>query len=133
MSKTLRVGVIDLVSKSADHTMWGRLMNANLASIMPQVVAVWCEQEGHEVTFEGKGRHDVCVVPRAVVIVEAMASRLPVVASAVSGIRDLVIPEKNGLLVPAGDSGAPSRLDHKRLRRPGDNRRHNLEGLESAG
>ena len=26
-------------------------MNANLASIMPQVVAVWCEAEGHEVTF----------------------------------------------------------------------------------
>src|SRR5258707_2556387 len=25
-------------------------MNANLASIMPQVVAVWCEAEGHEVT-----------------------------------------------------------------------------------
>jgi hypothetical protein len=26
-------------------------MNANLASIMPQVVAVWCEELGHEVTF----------------------------------------------------------------------------------
>ncbi len=26
-------------------------MNANLASIMPQVVANWCEQEGHEVEF----------------------------------------------------------------------------------
>jgi hypothetical protein len=26
-------------------------MNANLASIMPQVVAAWCESEGHEVTF----------------------------------------------------------------------------------
>ena len=26
-------------------------MNANLASIMPQVVAVWCEEEGHNVTF----------------------------------------------------------------------------------
>jgi hypothetical protein len=26
-------------------------MNANLASIMPQVVGVWCEAEGHEVTF----------------------------------------------------------------------------------
>jgi hypothetical protein len=25
-------------------------MNANLASIMPQVVAVWCEAEGHDVT-----------------------------------------------------------------------------------
>ena len=26
-------------------------MNANLASIMPQVVAVWCEAEGHDVTY----------------------------------------------------------------------------------
>jgi len=26
-------------------------MHANLASIMPQVIAVWCEQEGHDVTF----------------------------------------------------------------------------------
>jgi hypothetical protein len=26
-------------------------MHANLASIMPQVVAAWCEQEGHQVTF----------------------------------------------------------------------------------
>src|SRR5262245_19827067 len=26
-------------------------MNANLASIMPQVIAIWCEDEGHEVTF----------------------------------------------------------------------------------
>src|SRR5437764_4759208 len=26
-------------------------MHANLASIMPQVVGVWCEAEGHDVTF----------------------------------------------------------------------------------
>lgn len=26
-------------------------MNANLASLMPQVVATWCEAEGHDVTF----------------------------------------------------------------------------------
>jgi chorismate synthase len=30
--------------------------------------------EGQEVTLEGKGRHDPCVVPRAVPIVEAMAA-----------------------------------------------------------
>jgi chorismate synthase len=29
---------------------------------------------GEEVTVEGKGRHDPCVVPRAVPIVEAMAA-----------------------------------------------------------
>ena len=31
--------------------MFARVMNANLASIMPQVVGVWCEEEGHHVTF----------------------------------------------------------------------------------
>src|SRR5882757_8098450 len=45
----LKIGVIDLVSKGPTHTLWARIMHANLASIMPQVVATWCEQEGHEV------------------------------------------------------------------------------------
>ena len=31
-------------------------------------------QNGEEVVVEGKGRHDPCVVPRAVPIVEAMAA-----------------------------------------------------------
>src|SRR5436190_4204569 len=48
MSK-LKVAVIDLVSKGPSHTLWARIMHANLASIMPQVVATWCEQEGHDV------------------------------------------------------------------------------------
>src|SRR5262245_10576056 len=26
-------------------------MNPNLASIMPQIVGVWCEEEGHDVTL----------------------------------------------------------------------------------
>ena len=32
------------------------------------------DKEGNETTVTGKGRHDPCVVPRAVPIVEAMAS-----------------------------------------------------------
>lgn len=32
------------------------------------------DNEGNEVTVSGKGRHDPCVVPRAVPIVEAMAA-----------------------------------------------------------
>lgn len=32
------------------------------------------DEEGNKVTVEGKGRHDPCVVPRAVPIVEAMAA-----------------------------------------------------------
>ena len=31
--------------------LWSRVMNANFASIMPQVIAVWCEEEGHEVHY----------------------------------------------------------------------------------
>lgn len=45
----LKVGVIDLVCKGPTHTLWGKIMHPNLASIMPQVIATWCEQEGHEV------------------------------------------------------------------------------------
>ncbi len=47
--RRLRIGVLDLVTKSPNPSLYGRLMNANLASIMPQVIGVWCEQEGHEV------------------------------------------------------------------------------------
>jgi hypothetical protein len=47
----LKIGVIDLVCKGPTTTLWARTMHANLASIMPQVVATWCEQEGHEVTL----------------------------------------------------------------------------------
>jgi hypothetical protein len=46
-----RVGILDLVTKSPRNSLYGRLMNANLASIMPQVLGVWCEEAGHEVTY----------------------------------------------------------------------------------
>ncbi len=49
--KKLRVTVVDLVVKGKARKLFGKLMNANLATIMPQVVAVWCEQLGHDVRF----------------------------------------------------------------------------------
>ncbi len=49
--RKLRIGVIDLVSKGPTRAMFARVMNANFAAIMPQVVAVWCEQQGHDVTL----------------------------------------------------------------------------------
>lgn len=49
--KTLRIGIIDLVCKSPSRSLWGKIMHANLASIMPQVIATWCEQEGHTVSM----------------------------------------------------------------------------------
>src|SRR3954469_16813242 len=47
--RRLRIGILDLVTKSPNPSLYGRVMNANLASIMPQVLGVWCEQEGHDV------------------------------------------------------------------------------------
>src|SRR3954471_3461194 len=49
--KKLRVGVIDIVSRGPTRAWFARVMSANLASIMPQVVGVWCRQEGHDVAF----------------------------------------------------------------------------------
>jgi hypothetical protein len=33
------------------RALYARIMNASVASIMPQVTGVWCQEEGHEVTF----------------------------------------------------------------------------------
>src|SRR5439155_402533 len=49
--RKLRIGIVDLVTKGPTRALYARVMHANLASIMPQVVGVWCEAEGHEVTF----------------------------------------------------------------------------------
>lgn len=49
--KKLNIGVIDLVCKGNTNTLWAWAMHANLASIMPQVVATWCEQAGHNVSM----------------------------------------------------------------------------------
>jgi chorismate synthase len=43
-----------------------------VATIIPAQESV--DLEGHSVSVTGKGRHDPCVVPRAVPIVEAMAA-----------------------------------------------------------
>lgn len=50
MSK-LKICIIDLASKAPTRSLYARVMHANLASIMPQVVAIWCEAAGHDVTF----------------------------------------------------------------------------------
>ncbi len=49
--KKLNIGVIDLIHRGPTKALYFRLMNANLASIMPTVVALWCEQAGHKVHF----------------------------------------------------------------------------------
>jgi len=49
--RKLKIGVVDLVTKGPTRALYARVMNANLASIMPQAVAVWCEGLGHSVTY----------------------------------------------------------------------------------
>ncbi len=49
--RRLRIGIIDLVSKSPTRALWARVMHANFAAIMPQVIGVWCKEEGHDVTY----------------------------------------------------------------------------------
>jgi hypothetical protein len=49
--RKLRIGVIDLVARGPTRAWFSRVMNANLASIMPQAVAAWCAAQGHEVAF----------------------------------------------------------------------------------
>lgn len=46
-----RVTVIDLVTSGSGGKFFSRMMNANYASIMPQAVAVWCAELGHEVRY----------------------------------------------------------------------------------
>jgi glycosyltransferase involved in cell wall biosynthesis len=42
----------------------------------------------------------------SVAVIEAMAARLPVVATAVGGVPELVVDGVTGLLTPAGDTAA---------------------------
>lgn len=49
--RRLRVTVVDLTTERPTRALYARLMNANFASIMPQVIAVWCEQAGHDVQY----------------------------------------------------------------------------------
>ena len=46
-----RVTIIDLVTKGPTNSLYARVMNQNLAGIMPQVIGVWCEALGHDVRF----------------------------------------------------------------------------------
>jgi len=48
----LRIGVLDIVARAPTRALYARVMHANLASIMPQVIATWCEELGHDVRLE---------------------------------------------------------------------------------
>src|SRR5262245_18110795 len=51
VSKPLKVGIIDLVARQPTKSIYSRIVNPNYTSVMPQVIAVWVEQLGHEVHY----------------------------------------------------------------------------------
>jgi hypothetical protein len=46
-----RVTVLDLAAKVSAKSLYARVMNPIFASIMPQAIAAWCEELGHDVTY----------------------------------------------------------------------------------
>ena len=49
--KKLNICIIDLIYNAPTSAIYPRLMYANYVSIMPQVIGVWCKQEGHHVKY----------------------------------------------------------------------------------
>ena len=49
--RKLKIGVIDFITKSPNHSLWARVMHANFMGIMPQVIAKWSEDAGHDVDY----------------------------------------------------------------------------------
>jgi len=49
--KKLRIGIVDILSLGPNKSLYTRVMAANLASIMPQVIGAWCREAGHDVDF----------------------------------------------------------------------------------
>jgi hypothetical protein len=49
--KKLRIIIIDLIHNSPSQSLYRRVMFSNYISIMPQIIGVWCREEGHEVSY----------------------------------------------------------------------------------
>ena len=49
--KKLRICIIDLIHNSPSQSLYRRIMFPNYISIMPQIIGVWCREEGHEVHY----------------------------------------------------------------------------------
>lgn len=51
LMKKLRINIIDLIHNSPSRSPYRRVMFPNYISIMPQIIGVWCKEEGHEVRY----------------------------------------------------------------------------------
>jgi hypothetical protein len=49
--KKLKISIIDLICNNSNQTLSNRSMSSNYMSIMPQVIGVWCKEEGHEIHY----------------------------------------------------------------------------------
>ncbi len=49
--KKLKISIIDLIHNSFSLSLYRRAMFTNYLSIMPQVIGVWCREEGHNVNY----------------------------------------------------------------------------------
>ena len=49
--RKLKISIIDLIYNSYTVSLYNRAMLPNFMSIMPQVIGVWCMEEGHEVNY----------------------------------------------------------------------------------
>lgn len=70
--------------------------------------------------------------PCPTVVLEGMAAGKPVVASAVGGIPDMVVPEETGLLVPPSDPGALETALRRLLDNPQQARAMGVAGRDRA-
>ena len=105
-----RVGVVDLVGNRPAPGLWNRLMKPNFASIMPQVVAVWCEQTGHDVTF-------VCHTGREDLTRELPSDLDVLFISAFTDVTNCGAPEGCSAVAPAARSPTAWRTVPPRLAR----------------
>jgi len=51
MAPTRRVGVLELVTHAPTAALVSNVLGPNLAGIMPQVISVWAERAGHDVSY----------------------------------------------------------------------------------
>ena len=50
-SRKKKIGIIDITTNRKSLSPYWKIFNANYSSIMPQSIAVWCQEEGHDVNF----------------------------------------------------------------------------------
>lgn len=102
-----------LIGQAADIHFYGDVVDSSLQKQIDLSPATYMGRFSPEKADEVLARYDALILPtRAIgegypgVIIEAFAVGLPVVASDVPGIAELVEEGANGLLVPLGDVGA---------------------------